>query len=300
MEGYYWRLVDSEQSRVLVVLCGVCRGPSGRWALVCLAAHPGAVVRHAITSPAAGDPRRFGLRAGALLDGSVHQLRLHLDAHNWVAAELRPVMAWPRRAFGALGAAHLVPGLAQYWHPVLLDAEVSGEASVAGQRISLDGARAYAEKNWGPGFAGRWWWGQAGAFPGGELGVAFAGGRLPLLGADPGPTAVVARIGGRVLALRPPFARARVSVGRLGWRVRMRSARYALELEGDADGNLPHTLPVPEPGPPHVEMRSRQLLAGGISLRLRQGSRTIIDAHSPLAGLELGRRSHEPPTPPPA
>jgi len=188
-----------------------------------------------------------------------------------------------------------VPGLAQYWHPVLLHADVRGEACVAGTRISLDGARAYAEKNWGPGFAGRWWWGQASAFACDELGVAFAGGRLTLLGTRLSPTAVVVRLGREVLAFRPPSARARVSVGKLGWRLRLRSARYALELEGDAQGEVPHTLPVPEPGPPRFEMRAQQLLAGEITLRLRKGSRTVIDAHSPLAGLELGRPSQEPP-----
>ncbi len=162
-----------------------------------------------------------------------------------------------------------MPGLAQYWQPVLLDAEVSGEACVAGRPIRLDGARAYAEKNWGPGFAGRWWWGHAGAFGDGDLSVAFAGGRLPLLGAEPAPTAAVLRIGAEVIALRPPIARARVSTGGLGWRLRMRSARYSLELEGEPDGNRPHTLPVPEPGPPHFVLRSQQLLAGGIALRVQ-------------------------------
>ena len=68
----------------------------------------------------------------------------------------------------------------------------------------------------------------------------------------------------------------------------MRSPRYRLELEGSPAGNSPHVLPVPEPGPPHFELRSQQLLAGEIGLRLSRGQRTIISASSPLAGLELG------------
>ena len=133
MEGYYWRLVDAEQSRVLVVLCGVCRGPSGRWALVCLAAHPGAVVRHAITSRRRRAIRAASaLSAGALLDGSLRPAAAAPRRAQLGGSRATAGVAWPRRAFGALGAAHLVPGLAQYWHPVLLDAEVSGEASVAG------------------------------------------------------------------------------------------------------------------------------------------------------------------------
>jgi hypothetical protein len=296
MEGYYWRIVDAARERVLAVLCGVCEGPAGRWALVALAGHPGGVVRHAIVQPAAGDPQRFGVRVAEVLDGSLEHLRVRLDADNWIDAQLQPLLSWPRRAFGALGPAHLLPGLAQYWQPLLLDSEVSGEACVAGRRLALDGARAYAEKNWGPGFAGRWWWGQAFAFPEPQLGVAFAGGQLPLLGARPSPTAVVVRLGRRVLSFCPPLARARVGAGGGHWRLRMSSPRYQLELEGEAGDTPPHILPVPELGVPRVEMRSQQVLAGHIHLRLRRGRRTLIDASSPLAGLELG----EPPTPPAA
>ena len=156
------------------------------------------------------------------------------------------------------------------------------------RRVRLDGARAYAEKNWGPGFAGRWWWGQANAFPDPGLGVAFAGGRLPLLGASPAPTAVVIRQGERVTRLVPPLARAVTQVGELGWRVRVRSARLRVELEGEAAGQEPHRLPVPDLQARRVDMRSRQLLAGRLRLRVRRGRRTVIDAVSPLAGLELG------------
>lgn len=296
MEGYYWRIVDAARERVLVVLCGVCEGLSGRWAVVALAAHPGGVVRYSIAAPAAGDGRRFGATAADLLDGSLEHLRVRLD-DSWVDAALHPGLRWPRRAFGAIGAAQMVPGLEQYWHPLMLDAGVSGEACVAGERWRLDGTRAYVEKNWGPGFAGRWWWGQAAAFPDPELGVAFAGGHVPLLGARPAPTAVVIHLGDRVLAFRPPLARGGFAAGPTSWRLRMSSPRYRLELDGDAGATAPHTLPVPELGAPRVKMRSRQVLAGQIALRLRQGRRTLIDARSPLAGLELGEPRPDAPQP---
>jgi len=289
MEGYYWRIVDAERERVLVALCGVCRGPNGRWALVALAAHPGGLVRHALAEPAAGEPNRFGVAAGELLHGSLEHLSLQLDAANWIDVALRPRVPWPRKSFGALGPAHVVPGLTQYWHPLLLDAEVTGEACVGGRRVRLDGARAYAEKNWGPGFAGRWWWGQAAAFPEPELGVAFAGGHLPLLGASPAPSAVVVRLGRRVLSFWPPLARTRVRVGRGHWRLEAKSPRYRLEIEGQAGEAETHLLPVPELGAPRVEMRSQQALAGHVRLRLSRGRHTLIEAVSPLAGLELGQ-----------
>ena len=174
MEGYYWRIVDVAQRSVLVVLCGVCRGPGGRWALVALAAHPGGLVRHAIAQPAEGDPHRFGVTAAEILEGSLERLSLRLDEDHWIDATLAPTTGWPRRALGApartpRAGAVLAPG----------DARRRGtRRGPPGRPASAPGGRpGHAEKNWGPGFAGRWWWGQAGAFPDGDLGVAFAGGR---------------------------------------------------------------------------------------------------------------------------
>ena len=276
---------------MIVWLCGVCRGRGGSWATVALAAHPGGFLRHAALEPAAGDPHGFGAWADDAFRGSLDELRVRMGDDAWVDARLRPRVVWPRRALGALGLGQLVPGLAQYWQPVLLDADVEGEACVGGRRLRLEGARAYAEKNWGPGFAGRWWWGQADAFPDRDVGVAFAGGRLPLLGVCPSPTAVALRLGERVQGFVPPFARVRVAVGSHGWRVRVRGPRHRLELEGEADGAEPHRLPVPDVAQRRVDFRSQQVLAGRVRLRVSRGRRMLFDAVSPLAGLELG---HEP------
>jgi hypothetical protein len=231
LEGYYWRLVHPEAGWVIVWLCGVCRGRGGSWATVALAAHPGSFLRHARLEPATGDRDGFGARAGDVFRGSLDELHVRMGDDAWIEARLRPRVLWPRRALGALGPGNLVPGLGQYWQPVLLAAEIEGEARVGGRRLRLEGARAYAEKNWGPGFAGRWWWGQADAFPDRDVGVAFAGGRLPMLGVSPSPTAVVLRLGGQVLRFAPPFARIRAAVGSHGWRVRVRAPRHRLELE---------------------------------------------------------------------
>ena len=299
MEGYYWRLVHPEAGWVIVWLCGVCQGPGGSWATVALAAHPGGFLRHATVEPAAGDFERFGARAADVFRGSLYELRVRLGDDAWVEARLRPRVPWPRRVLGGLGPAQVVPGLAQYWHPVLLAADIEGEACVGGRRLRLEGGHAYVEKNWGPGFAGRWWWGQADGFSDADVGVAFAGGRLPLLGVSAAPTAVVVRLGERVLRFVPPLARAMARVDARDWHVEARSPRYRLELEGEAGGEEPHRLPVPDVRERRVEMRSRQVLAGRVRLRVHRGRHTVIDAVSNLAGLELGEPPRERVPPPP-
>ena len=158
---------------------------------------------------------------------------------------------------------------------------------MAGRPLRLDEATVYAEKNWGPGFAGRWWWGQASAFPEEGLGVAFAGGALPRLGAS--PSAVVLWRGGQVHRFAPPLARSRVALGTpLAGANQFAPIPPRDRWPGDEPG---HVLPVPEPGEPHVEMRSEQVLAGRLAVRLSRGGRTLIDSVSPQAGLEQGHRA---------
>jgi tocopherol cyclase len=288
MEGYYWRIVDVSAGSVIVVLCGVCQGPNGPWATVALAAHPGGFVRHAVVAPAAAQPDRFGVRAAEALHGSAEGFHARLGDEAWVELRLRSPLLWPRPIFGALGPAHAVPGLGQYWHPVVLAAQVEGYANIGGVSMRLDGATAYAEKNWGPRFAGHWWWGHADAFPGRDVAVAFAGGGVALAGREFSPTAVVVRLGARILRFAPPLARVRARASARTWAVRARSLRYRVEIEGDAGPAAPHVLPVPNVGSGRVDMRSRQYLAGRLRLRLSRGTQTVFEGESPLAGLERG------------
>jgi hypothetical protein len=276
MEGYYWRIVDPEGGRVVMVLCGVSAAPSGRWAIVALARHPEGLLRSAVVPEASASARRLAVEAGDVLNGNEEGLAVDLGEGARIDVRFAERVGWPRRVFGALGPAHAVPGLPQYWHPHLLGARVEGSG--------LDGALGYAEKNWGAAFAPHWWWGQAFLEP--DVCAAFAGGPLRLLSHTVAPTAVVVRLGSAVLRLAPPFAR--VSTGAGGWHVRARSARWTVELEGAAPPDRLYALPVPVPGKRAVEPRSRQALAGRLELTVRRGRRTVFAGESPLAGLERG------------
>jgi Tocopherol cyclase len=287
LEGYYWRIVDPSAGSVIVLLCGVCQGPEGPWATVALAAHPGGFMRHTVVAPATGHRDCFGVRA-ADLHGSAEGLRARLGDDTWIELGTRSPVLWPRPVFGALGPAQSVPGLGQYWHPVLLAARVEGQACIDGRPVRLDGATVYAEKNWGPGFAGHWWWGHAGAFPGGDVTVAFAGGRLALAGRVVPPTAVVVRLGEQVLRFAPPLARVRVRATDRTWAIRAHSPRHRVVIEGDAGDAAPHLLPVPDVATGRVDMRSKHYLAGRLRLRVSRGTRTVFEGESLLAGLERG------------
>jgi hypothetical protein len=283
------------------VICGACRDARGEWAMVTVCAEPGGFERTEIAHEARADRRRFALVAGGddspLLRAGPDGLAVRLAGAS-LDARFSARRDWPRRAFGALGPAQVVPGLGQYWTPHLLSARVEGEA-VLDRAIDLTGAQVYAEKNWGAAFAAHWWWGQA-SLEGGA-GVAFAGGRLeggphapffaaPLrrLGAAVAPTAIAAWTPDGHIALAPPFARttARASGGE--WRIRARSPRYGIQIEGEAT-RPPLRLPVPIPAERRLEVRSEHHLAARLRVTIHRGRRLRFRGESELAGLEDGR-----------
>ncbi|MCP9490702.1 MAG: tocopherol cyclase family protein [Solirubrobacteraceae bacterium MAG38_C4-C5] len=296
-EGYFWRVTDPGEGGVVIALLGVCRDANGRsWATAALAGHPGGVVRRATLDSAAGDPARLAV-CGATADGGAwvradaRQVTFALGDDAHLALEVERPVRWPRRALGGIGPAQLVPGLSQYWHPWLLDGVARGSARLGERTWNLDGARVYAEKNWGGGgFPAAWWWGQAHGFAREDATVAFAGGRAGLGPLRLTATSVVVRAGREVVRLTRPPGLLRVDVGPGRWRIAGRTGRHTLELEGAAAPADAQRLPVPLPAQRReLPEGSAQHLAGELGVLLRRGRRTILDDTSSLAGLELGR-----------
>jgi hypothetical protein len=180
-----------------------------------------------------------------------------------------------------------VPGLSQYWHPHLLAARVTGRVVAGEAAFPLDGARAYAEKNWGRGFPREWWWGQAHDFDGGAASVAFAGGRVGVGRLAGSATALVVGLDGRLLALGPSRgAPVLAAVDGDAWRLRARSPRHRVALEGEAGAAAAHVLQVPLPAERRTAPRSHHHLAGTLRLRVWRGRRLAFAGESGLAGLE--------------
>jgi Tocopherol cyclase len=288
MEGYFWRVSEPRSGLVLVALCGVSLGPTGRWTSVALGANADGFLRQAIAPSAWAAPTGLGISAGREAEADEGRLRVELGADARLEVRFAETRMWPPRAFGGLGPAQSIPGLGQYWHPHLLGARAHGAARIGGERIALDGALVYAEKNWGSAFSDHWWWGQA--FPDEDACVAFAGGRLRLGPLPAAPTAVVVRAGSELVRLAPPLARMTAATAERSWRIHGRSARHEVLLEGDARHGEPAELPVPVPAERELELRSRQHLAAHLGVTVRRGRRLLYRGESALAGLEHGRQ----------
>jgi hypothetical protein len=292
MEGWFWRITHPASGAVVVALAGVNRAGDGlSWGTVGLAAHPGGFSRASVVDGAEAAPDG-GLRIGEALVADPRAVRLDLGEDARLEIELEEPVRWPHRAFGGLGAAQTIPGLSQYWHPWLLRARVSGFAIAGGRRIDLDGAVAYAEKNWSNGgFPEAWWWGQAHGFSDDpDALVAFAGGRAGVGPVRMTATALVISAGGELVRLVRPLQPLRVGVDAQGWRFSGRTAGgVTVEVEGHANGTAPHRLPIPLPAERrHHEDAATQHLAGELRVVLRRRGRTVYAGTSALAGLERG------------
>lgn len=250
MEGWFWRFVEDD--RVTIVLHGRSRSeddPTHPWSLVAIARAPGDV--------------RWAIGDDLIESGPGHlRVRLPEDAFEATWTLDRP---WPRRRWGALGAAQAIPFLGQYWHPHLLRGTTPG------------GALVYAEKNWGSVFADRWWWGQAFVD---EATVAFAGGHVHGLA----PTALVVSLPDRLVSLAPPLAwvRSQTSPGR--WRLE----GGGVTVEAEATPAEAHTLPVPDPAERRVFMRSQQHLTGRLQVTVTRRGGVVFRGETEQAGLERG------------
>jgi tocopherol cyclase len=290
MEGYFWRVTDTEARRVVVVLCGINRHPAGDWATVAIATEPGGFVRSAVLPGAYAAPDRFAVTAGdGAFVASDTEVRLDLGTDACVELSLGRHVRWPR-AFGGGGVFAAVPFLGQYWHPHLLGGGASGTASVGEDRWELTDAEVYAEKNWGAGFPERWWWGQAQGFDRPDVCVAFSGGVLTAGRVAVTVGGVVVRIGAHVIRLTPPTARVRSRADVRRWEVDARGAGFRVRIVGSASGE-PHVLPVPLPAERRNIDTDLEHLAAHLSLEV--SGRISYRGSSDLAGLEIGDR---PPT----
>lgn len=298
MEGYFWRFSDRRSGRVVIALCGVCRGGGPPWATVAIGAHPGGFLRW-VDLPAAGaDPAALGVWARGQA-GSFRGDTTGLEVDLGPGARLSVTLADPasarRSMLGGSGAGHLIPGLGQYWHPHLLGGDVRGAVEVGQETIDLGGFQVYAEKNWGGGgFPSRWWWGQAHGFDCEDVCIAFAGGEVTLGPIRTEATGIAVALGPRRVRLgNPVLAPSRVTLRDGGWHLRARGPVWAVELEGESAPEKAHVLPVPDLAARRSRPGANEHLAARLRLVVRRRGRVAYAGESAVAGLEVGGASGE-------
>jgi hypothetical protein len=286
MEGWFWRFTDAANGRVVVALCGINRHADGDWATVALAEHPSGWVRSAVVSAASASDTTMQVEAPGALRADDHTLRVTFDDVQ-LEVDLDAQTSWPLRLGGG-GIFSMLPFLGQYWHPHILGGRARGAITIGDERISLDGADVYAEKNWGAGFPDEWWWGQAQGFTDASLCVAFGGGRLTAGPVALNVTGCVVRYGDHVVRFAPPLCLVRCHTDSGRWSVSARKPGWRVSIEADGNGNTPAVLPVPLPSERRNVDRDFEHLAGRFHLRVWRRGELVVDDESQLAALEQG------------
>ncbi|OBF26418.1 tocopherol cyclase family protein [Mycobacterium sp. ACS4331] len=290
MEGWFWRLSDPATGRVVIALCSANRHPDGDWSTAAIALHPGGVVRSSAIDSVRADQNEFRVQArsgGDFVDASREALVMSIgdcsldltfgDRHEWSGA------------FGGSGFVSAVPFLNQYWHPYRLGGHATGTARCGDQEWTFTDATLYCERNWGAGFPRRWWWGQAHDFGDADVCVAFSGGLLELGPLRGHVTGVVVRLPDRLLRITPP-AWVSYTGGEDSWRIRARTLRHSVELDGRGTAEGPHVLPVPLPAERRNIDSDFEYLAGTLRCTVREWGRVIFEGTTDLAALEVGSR----------
>ena len=282
MEGYYWRLerpgVGALRDRAVRRLprAATGRGRSSRSRRI-----PGGFVRWANAAGGGGRAgrarrRRVGgrRRAGAARRPSGGSRSTSARTRAW-----RPCSRAARRGRGGRSArsalAQAVPGLPQYWQPggarrararrggarrrdrrrSTAGTPTSRRTGAARSRASGGGARPRSA-------TARWRRSPA----------AGSAARSPRARSSCAPAAPLVRFA-------PPGAVVTAAAGGGEWRLRARSPRWSVLLEGEAAAP-PHILPVPVPAERRAVMRSEHHLAGRMRVVLRRGRRVVLRAES--------------------
>lgn len=312
MEGWFWRITDAANQRVLIALCGLQRPRSiPEWAMTGLAAHPmpggGRTGQLVVRSWDGGQALPRGARVSAgdeFWEADDRHLHARLDGIE-VDLRLDQVAPWPQRLWGGSSLFQTVPGLNQYWHPWLLGGRVSGTVRFGESTWQLADAQLYAEKNWGRGgFPESWWWGQAQGFVEPQACVAFAGGRIHLGLPDitrPGNhpsldvTALVTRLpDGRVLRLgNPGTSPVRTTLGDGTWTLRGRNlAGWSVEVDAAVPLERAFVLPVPIVDERREQPGCTESLVGDLAVRVSRRGELVWQGTTTLAGLEAGSLQH--------
>ena len=293
MEGYFWRITDATRGRVVVALIGANRDRvGGTWATLGFAAHPGGLLRVEAAEDAYAVEPALGVGSGTAFVADERTVTVDLGPGARLRLEIEQPRLWPGRTFGGSSLFHSVPALNQYWHPWLLGGTVRGEAEIADETWSLDGANVYGEKNWGrEGFPDSWWWGQAQGFTEREACVAFAGGEVTAGPLRTEVTALVMRLpSGEVVRLgNPGMSPVRAQVTDTTWELSGRSlSGWQIEVHGAAPLADSHVLPVPLPSERRNTAGALEHLAGRLDVRVSHRKSVVWEGHSELAGLEHG------------
>ena len=166
-EGWYFKVVNAEESKAFAFIPGIAMNESGRKQafIQVLDGKMQTSVNHIFNAeefaPAAG---LFNLTIGPNFF-SEHALSLDLPG---ISGDLQFAgnVPWPKHWYspGIMGPYSFAPFMECYHGIVSMDHSVSGQLEIEGKVVNFDGGRGYIEKDWGHSFPSAYTWMQTNHF----------------------------------------------------------------------------------------------------------------------------------------
>ncbi|PKQ20490.1 MAG: hypothetical protein CVT66_04965 [Actinobacteria bacterium HGW-Actinobacteria-6] len=183
-EGWYYKHVDSAESRTLSLIPGISYSADGTARHAFVQVVPSEGTAHYFAFPAEefsfGTTDPYAIRIGEstfsrdgvslnLVDDTMI-VRGELRFGAWAPWPVTPLMP------GIMGPFRFVPGMETYHGVLSMDHAVSGTVTIDGVPVCFDGGRGYTEKDWGHSFPSSWIWAQSNSFhtPGTSLMLSVA------------------------------------------------------------------------------------------------------------------------------
>ncbi|MFP4104398.1 tocopherol cyclase family protein [Coleofasciculus sp.] len=215
------------------------------------------------------------------------------DYCNW-RYQIQPIYGWasnnaPQQSTaGWLSSFQIFePG----WQILMAHGWATGWIEWKGQRYEFTNAPAYGEKNWGRSFPQKWFWLNCNSFDNEpDLALTAGGGRRGVLWWMESAALIGIHYRGKFYEFVPWNSEVRWQIQPWGcWQMQARNADYEVELTSTT--NRPGT-PLRAPTEQGLIFICRDTMHGQLTLELRDRrggtTKTILNAHSSLCGLEVG------------
>lgn len=209
--------------------------------------------------------------------------------------EIKPIYGWgnsqqPQQS--SAGWLSFLPIFEPGWQITMAHGLATGWIEWHGQKYQFTNAPAYSEKNWGSSFPEKWFWLNCNSFnQEADLAVTAGGGIRQVLWWQEEVALIGIHYQGKFYEFAPWNSQVNWQVEPWGsWKLHGESTNYKVTLTGET--NLSGTY-VRTPTAKGLVFNCRDTTQGRLSLALHdyQG-KTIVEAHSNLAGLEVGSASN--------
>lgn len=205
--------------------------------------------------------------------------------------QIEPVYGWgnsDQLQQSSAGWLSFLPIFEPGWQITMAHGLATGWITWRGQKYSFANAPAYSEKNWGSSFPQEWFWLNCNSFSQvTDLALTAGGGIRKVLWWQEEVALIGIHYQGKFYEFAPWNSQVNWQIDPWGnWKLQGKSPQYQVVIIGETDS--PGTY-VRTPTARGLVLNCRDTTRGKLSLSLHdwQG-KTIVEAHSDLAGLEVG------------